>query len=134
MRRPFYHMGEEPKGESTMENVKQQERLTEQCYCGYDIAGRENFEGYDNENDAQRIFRCLQKLGLYEEIDVKLVIILTEDGFWYKGQNGGIFHGFGMLDLLGAGAIVMDEDDGDRSIFPFCRYGKTWAATKEELL
>ena len=108
MRRPFYHMGEEPKGEPTMKNVKQQERLTEQCYCGYDIAGRENFEGYDNENDAQRIFRCLQKLGLYEDIDAKLVIpwpklfnILTEDGFWFKGQNGGLFHGYGMLDLLG---------------------------------
>ena len=124
-----------------MENVKQQERLTEQCYCGYDIAGRENFEGYDNENDAQRIFRCLQKLGLYEELDAKLGIpwpklfyILTEDGFWFKGQNGGLFHGHGMLDLFGAGAIVMDEDGGDRSIFPFTRYGKTWAATKEELL
>ena len=51
-------------------------RLTEKNYCGYDIKDRECLKGYDNENDNERLFSALQKLGKLEDIEDELGIDL----------------------------------------------------------
>lgn len=79
-----------------------------------------------------------RKLGQREDIEESIGIDfvtlfdILENGFWFKGQHGGLFHACGMFDLRRL-AIIVDEDDGDFSEFPLSEFGKTWARTKEEL-
>ena len=80
-----------------------------------------------------------RKLGQREDIEENIGIDfvtlfdILENGFWFKGQNGGLFKGSGMFDLKRL-AIIMVEDDGDFSEFPLSDLGKTFARTKEELI
>lgn len=43
-------------------------RTTEKDYCGYDIKGRDNFNGYHGNHDNELLFACLQKLGKIEDL------------------------------------------------------------------
>ena len=61
------------------------ERLTELDYCGYDIKGRQDFNGYENEKDCQKIFSCLQKLGQLEDIEEELGVDLIT---YFKLKKG----------------------------------------------
>lgn len=88
---------------------------------GFDVLEKE-LKAYEKTKSAER------KLG----IDLVTLLKASTDGFWFKGQYGGLFEGHGVLDFHKK-AIVMDEDDGYYSCFPFSEYGKTWALTKKEL-
>lgn len=89
---------------------------------GFDVLEKE-LKAYERTKSAER------KLG----IDLATLLKASTNGFWFKGQYGGLFEGSGVLDFHKK-AIVMDEDDGYYSLFPFSEYGKTWALTKGELL
>ena len=116
-------------------------RLTEKDYCGYDIKNRNNFNGYDNEEDSQKLFSCLQKLGQLEDIEDELGIdlliflkIFTQENIYIR-CNGEIF----VNDV--EFAINCDKKGYfiNLEICQFDRlylkdYGKTWALTREELL
>lgn len=119
-------------------------RLTEKDYCGFDIKNREDFNGYDNEKDSQKLFSCLQKLGQLEDIEDGLGIdLLTlfkalKNGIWVKYDAD-----FG---FTGKPEIVIKKDKCteiclrnkkwwiQENDFLLKDYGKTWALTKEELL
>lgn len=113
-------------------------RLTEKDYCGYDIKNRNDFNGYDNEEDSQKLFSCLQKLGQLEDIEEELGIDLVtlikaeKDGIWYN--SNGTFY-FNYFDVSLAHRCFRRYVDYFRNYmsFDFKDYGKTWALTKEEL-
>lgn len=131
-------------------------RLTEKDYCGYDIKDRQNFNGYDNDKDCQKIFSCLQKLGQLEDIEEELGIDLITiskvlgNGLYYKTDYGTIeFVNINRLTFVeGINDYAFEKINGcecgtnsnnqnwwnlRRSVFLFKHYGKSWALTKEEL-
>lgn len=141
-------------------NIK---RLTEKDYCGYDIKDRQNFNGYDDDKDCQKIFSCLQKLGKLEDIEEELGIDLItlfkaiKNGIWTKAgwysnilEKEPVFVNrpeIGMCSTYGEcdeNFIPTFEDKNVMCIYTYDYeimvrqsrlkdYGKTWALTKEEL-
>ena len=123
-------------------------RLTEKNYCGYDIKDRECLKGYDNENDNERLFSALQKLGKLEDIEDELGIDLITlfkalfGGCVYAKTKKGILKvsvtRFTKSNLFGGNANQSwwDYEHGDgfyHAKLHYKDYGKTWALTKEEL-
>lgn len=134
-------------------------RLTEKDYCGYDIKDRQNFNGYDDEKDCQKIFSCLQKLGKHEDIEhnlgseIEKVFKALFVGFYGKVGNeieffkpsderriildsNGSTEYFGYWSIAVCNVIQSKncrftmEDYADYFV---SNYGKDWALTKEEL-
>lgn len=114
-------------------------RLTEKDYCGYDIKDRQNFNGYDDEKDCQKIFSCLQKLGKHEDIEEKLGIDLIT---LFKALKQGYIET--RVCKLTNIVLAYDEyikkwcfyeidEGGYGKCWLLKDYGKTWALTKEEL-
>ena len=114
------------------------QKLTIKDYCGYDIKDRKDFNGYNNDNDVQKIFKCFQKLGQLEDIEEELGISLVtlfralrsgihiiDDGYPYNDRVNLIYSNSFPCGFKGK--------VGDHCVF-FKDYGKTWALTKEELL
>ena len=89
-------------------------------------------------NNGISISDLTWKLGQLEDVEEELGIDLAtlfkalKNGFWFKGQYGGLFKGFGTFDLKRL-AIIMDEDDGYFSEFKLSDFGNHWALTKEAL-
>lgn len=127
-------------------------RLTEKDYCGYDIKDRQNFNGYDDDKDCQKIFSCLQKLGQLEDIEEELGIdLLTKstlelEGGYFRRNNQTRYINWEdiKIDIHNKEIKIYESDfyghpmrdnfvKGQLIIFPFSGKGKSWALTKEEL-
>lgn len=114
-------------------------RLTEKDYlCGYDIKDRECFNGYNHDEDRERLFNCLQKLGKLEDIEEELGIDLTI--FAKTCLNNKIYSKFwdkyiyftGETDAITPEGFVCYYA-GQNKLYRYEDYGKTWALTEEGL-
>lgn len=121
------------------------ERLTEKDYCGYDIANRKDFNGYDNEDDCEGIFACLQKLGQLEDIEeecnidiiksIELCKKVNKQKFVYTKESWGI-DTIKLHDDLDVELFHHRLYSNSRGIYvtlDINEYGQYWALTKNML-
>lgn len=125
-------------------------RLTKKDYCGYDIKDRKNFNGYNEQEDCEKLFFGLQKLGQLEDIEDELgndLITLfkaLKNGVYKKDTNGKIkYYNPDQIAINWVGyypeiVFLNTVKNGDYCALNIKAYKSpyppTWALTKEELL
>lgn len=103
-------------------------RLTQKDYCGYDIKGRKDFEGYKTQEDTKKLFKCLQKLGQLEDIEDELGIELS---VLFKALKQGYYK------KLSKEYIIFEKPQNNANVELIknilSNYGKIWSLDKKDL-